>query len=148
MTKFVDGIKQDDWTANQGLDAARRTLLPYAVLFADGQADERRVMWVSSIQIRSGKLSDTEMSALGGASPSKIPVRIPGVQPPEPPRLTISIHGDTVTIGWPSDATGYSLESTPRLTNPAWVAVAGTTNNLYTVQKTAGTQFFRLTGAK
>ena len=148
VTKFVDGIKQDDWTANQGLDAARRTLLPYAVLFADGQADERRVMWVSSIQIRSGKLSDTEMSALGGASPSKIPVRIPGVQPPEPPRLTISIHGDTVTIGWPSDATGYSLESTPRLTNPAWVAVAGTTNNLDTVQKTTGTQFFRLTGAK
>ena len=68
VTKYVDGIKQDDWTANQGLDAARRALLPTAVLFGDGDQDERRTMWVNSIQIRAGKLTDAECYALGGPS--------------------------------------------------------------------------------
>mgnify|MGYP003349270494 CR=1 FL=1 len=52
VTKYVDGIKQDDWTANQGLDAARRALLPTVLLFGDGDQDERRAMWVNSIQFR------------------------------------------------------------------------------------------------
>src|SRR4029077_4361832 len=47
VAKFVDGIKQDDWTANQGLDNARRALQPLAILFCDN-GDERRVMWVNS----------------------------------------------------------------------------------------------------
>jgi hypothetical protein len=42
VTKYVDGIKQDDWTANQGLDNPRRALLPTAILFGD--QDERRVL--------------------------------------------------------------------------------------------------------
>src|SRR5437763_13111415 len=51
VTKFVDGVKQDEWTANQGLDAPRRALQPTAILFGEGDGDERRGMWVSSIQI-------------------------------------------------------------------------------------------------
>src|SRR5438552_9703317 len=35
VTKFVEGIKHDDWTANQGLDHPRRALHPAAILFAD-----------------------------------------------------------------------------------------------------------------
>src|SRR5437867_10794482 len=31
VTKYVDGIKQDDWTANQGLDNPRRALQPTAI---------------------------------------------------------------------------------------------------------------------
>jgi hypothetical protein len=76
--KYVDGVKQDDWTAGHALDNDRRSLAPTAILFADGDGDnERRRMWVSSIQIRSGQLSDAEMAALGGPSASKIPVTIP-----------------------------------------------------------------------
>jgi hypothetical protein len=53
VTKYVDGIKQDDWTANQGLDAPRRAMGPTAILFGDGdqlhpgslrQAQRRRVL--------------------------------------------------------------------------------------------------------
>ena len=144
VTKFVDGIKQDDWTANQGLDNTRRTLLPQAILFADGQADERRAMWVSSIQIRSGKLSDAEMEALGGPSADKIPVVIPGTVPPTPPQLSVSVSGATVTMAWPADATGYTLQTTPTLTNPVWVEVAGGTANPFSTSRTSGNQFFRL----
>jgi hypothetical protein len=77
VTKYVDGIKQDDWTANQGLDNPRRALLPTAILFADGDQDERRMMWVNSIQIRSGKLSDAEMVALAKPDARGIPGTIP-----------------------------------------------------------------------
>src|SRR6185369_15115200 len=79
VTKYVDGIKQDDWTANQGLDNPRRALQPTAILFADGDVpnpDERREWWVNSIQIRSGKLSDAEMVALGGPASDGIPREI------------------------------------------------------------------------
>jgi hypothetical protein len=77
VTKYVDCIKQDDWTANQGLDAVRRSLLPTAILFGDGDQDERRRMWVNSIQIRAGKMSDAEIVALGGASADGIPLVVP-----------------------------------------------------------------------
>src|SRR3954462_13929610 len=77
VTKYVDGTKQDDWTANQGLDNPRRALLPTAILFADGDQDERREWWVNSIQIRDGKLSDAECAALGAPSAAGIPVIIP-----------------------------------------------------------------------
>ncbi len=77
VTKYVDGIKQDDWTANQSLDNARRSLAATAILFADGDQDERRKMWVNSVQIRSGKISDAEAFALGGPSAAGIPQSIP-----------------------------------------------------------------------
>ena len=77
VAKFVDGIKQDDWTANQGLDNPRRSLAPTAILFADGDQDERREMWVSSVQIRSGRLSDAECVLLGGPTAAGIPVLLP-----------------------------------------------------------------------
>ncbi len=77
VTKYVDGIKQDDWTTGQGLDAARRALQPTALLFGDGDQDERRRMWVSSIQFRSAKLSDAQCVLLGGPSASGIPLALP-----------------------------------------------------------------------
>ncbi|MBN9688895.1 MAG: hypothetical protein J0M24_01540 [Verrucomicrobia bacterium] len=77
VAKFVDGIKQDDWTDNQGLDNTRRSMGPTAILFADGDQDERREMWVSSVQVRSGRLSDAEIVLMGGPSAAGIPVVLP-----------------------------------------------------------------------
>jgi hypothetical protein len=79
VTKYVDGIKQDDWTANQGLDNTRRSLAPTAILFGDGDQDERRVMYVNSVQIRSGKISDAEAMALAGPAARGIPPKIPTI---------------------------------------------------------------------
>src|SRR3569623_534035 len=87
VTKFVVGVKQDDWTANQGLDNPRRALLPTAVLFGDGDHDERREMWVNSVQIRAGKMSDVELVALGGPSAAGIPI---AVALPSSPELAIA----------------------------------------------------------
>ena len=141
VTKFVDGIKQDDWTANQGLDNPRRALLPYAVLFGDGDHDERRDMYVNSIQIRAGKLSDAEMAAMGAPDGAALPLTI-AVK--AAPALTITAAGGNVTISWPSDATGYTLESSSVVSPLSWSAVAGVTGNSVTLPISSATQFFHL----
>ena len=141
VTKYVDGIKQDDWTANQGLDNPRRALLPYAVLFGDGDHDERRDMYVNSIQIRSGKLSDAEMTALGAPDGNPLPLAIVAKAAPA---LTITTSGGNVTISWPADAAGYTLESSAAVSPTTWGAVAGVTGNSVTLPVSSATQFFRL----
>ena len=76
ISKFVDGVKQDDWKPGDRLDG-RRALQDYAILFADGDQDERRVWYVNSIQVRDGKLSDAQMVALGKPGASGIPLATP-----------------------------------------------------------------------
>jgi hypothetical protein len=77
VVKYVNGIKQDDWTTGQSLDNPRRALQPTAILFADGDQDERRAMYVNSIQIREGRLSDAQLALLGGPEASGIPLVLP-----------------------------------------------------------------------
>ncbi|HUS35780.1 MAG TPA: hypothetical protein VM680_10560 [Verrucomicrobiae bacterium] len=141
VTKFVDGIKQHDWTANQGLDAARRALQPTAILFGDGDQDERRRMWVSAIQIRAGKLSDAEMTELGGPSAEGIPIVLAPIAPP--PSLSIARSGPSVTVSWPAGVSGFTLQSTPAI-GGAWTAVDGVVGNSVTLPATTGTLFLRL----
>lgn len=143
VVKYVDGIFQDNWTANQSLDAARRALQPTAVLFGDGDQDERREWWVNSVQIRAGRLSNAEIESMGGPSAEGLPVLLSVAAPTPPPSLTITKSGGTVTLSWPVAATGYTLESTANLRNPSWSPVSGVTGNSVTVTA-SGTVFFRL----
>ena len=139
VTKYVDGIKQDDWTANQSLDNPRRALGPTAILFADGDQDERREWWVNAIQIRSGKLTDAEIVSLGGPSASGIPVNL-GVSGP---KLTLSKSGNNLTISW-LPARGV-LESTDSLVRPiVWTAVPNVIGNSVTLDLSSGIKFFRI----
>ncbi len=144
VTKYVDGIFQDDWTTGQTLDAPRRALQPTALLFADGDQDERREMWVSAVQIRAGALSKPEIEALGGPSAAGIPVLINVAAPPAPPSLAITRANNAVTLGWPSDVSGFTLESSPSAGGAAWTPVAGVTGNSVTVPASGAAQFFRL----
>ncbi|MDC0325584.1 hypothetical protein OAM01_02390, partial [bacterium] len=75
VTKYADGIKQDDWV-QQSLDQNRRALKEFAILFADN-GDEHRMWYVNSIQIREGKLSDGDLIRMGGAEASGIPIILP-----------------------------------------------------------------------
>jgi len=71
-TKFVDGIKQDDWV-QRGLDMDRLALKEFAILFGAGDTDAYRPWYLNSLQIRPGKLSDAELAGLGGPSAAGIP---------------------------------------------------------------------------
>jgi hypothetical protein len=144
VTKYVDGVKQDDWTANQGLDNPRRALQPIAILFGDGDQDERREMWVNSVQIRSGKLSDAELASLGAPTAAGIPVALDVTAPPLP-ALAIAHEGQGVRVSWPSDITDFTLQSTTAI-GGQWTAVPGVTGNSVVVPAASTAQFFRLIG--
>jgi hypothetical protein len=145
VTKYVDGVFQDDWTFGQQLDAPRRALLPSAVLFGDGDQDERRPMWVNSIQIRAGALSKAELESLGGPSASGIPILLSVAPPATPPTIAASVSGGQLTLSWPAEVTGYTLETSPTLgTGAAWTAVPGVANNSVTVPVGTGNAFYRL----
>ena len=136
VTKYVDGIFQDDWTANQGLDKERRALKPTAILFGDGDQDERRKMWVNSIQIRAGALSKPELESLGGPSAAGIPIGLP-------PRLDVSAKGG-VHLSWSAAAVGYVLEVSSSLITPDWQPVPTAQLNSATLVAGAPAQYFRL----
>ena len=145
VTKFVDGIKQDDWTANQSLDNPRRSLSTTAILFGDGDQDERREMFVSSVQIRSGKLSDAEMVALGGPSPDGLPILIGAAAPaPTRPVIKLTRNADgSITLSW-SGSEPYALESKVSLSESVWSPVSGVANNSVTLTATSASAFYRL----
>ncbi|MBN8247975.1 MAG: hypothetical protein J0L84_11085, partial [Verrucomicrobia bacterium] len=137
VVKYVDGIFQDNWTANQGLDNPRRALQPTAILFGDGDQDERREMWVNAIQIRSAPLSPAEIEAIGGPSPLGIPLVIEGVA--AAPDLGVSVDSSgNVTLTF----TG-TLESAATL-GGAFTPVAGATSPLVIpAGSLAAGQFYR-----
>jgi hypothetical protein len=147
ITKWVDGIKQQDWvSAANSLDTARRALQHTVLLFADGDGDDHdATVYVDSIQVSVGKLSDAAMIALGGPSGNGIPVLIPSGSPTPPAAaLTISLAGGNVTVSWPASSTGLTLKSSSTLNNPIWQAVPGVVNNSVTVPAGTNSQFFGL----
>jgi len=142
--KYVDGIFQQDWTAGHALDNDRRSLAPIAILFADGDGDnERRKMWVNSVQIRNGALSQAELAALGGPSGSGIPVAVTLPSAAGAPRLTIVRIGNDVRIFWPANVTGYRLQGTTDLNSGIWADVSSVAN-CATVSVSSRAHFFRL----
>jgi hypothetical protein len=142
VTKFVDAIFQDDWTANQGLDNTRRAMGPIAWLFSDGTtgADERRQMWVKSIQIRSSKMSNADIIALGAPNG----LGIPAVSPPSVPSITMLPNlGGKILLVWPVGVTGAVLHQASSLEGP-WSPVSGVQNNSVELTVGAGPQYFVL----
>jgi uncharacterized repeat protein (TIGR03803 family) len=61
---------------------------------------------------------------------------------PEAPQLTITPLGADVILTWPTDATGFTLQSTTNLGSPDWITVSG---QFAVTNPISGTQmFFRL----
>jgi hypothetical protein len=148
ITKWVDGVKAQDWiSAANALDAPRRAWQHTLLLFADGDGDDHdATVYVNSIQISLGKLSDAQMEALGGPSADGIPVVVVGRSTPNPVTLHLVKNANNITISWPKADTGYTLQSTPTLLAPSWQAVPGVdyVNNTVTLPIGPGTMFFRL----
>ncbi len=61
-----------------------------------------------------------------------------------PPTLAIVRTGNNVTLSWPPQVTGFTLESASALSGAAWNPVPGVVNNSVTVAITPGNQFYRL----
>jgi hypothetical protein len=115
-----------------------------AVLFGD-EDGERHPAYVSSIQVRDGKLSDAELAALGPPTAIGIPLVLPGASEVVA-AVDIQRVGGTLSVLWPPGLTGYVLQSSPSLTAPNWQPVNGVNTDCgsATVQVGPGMQFFRL----
>jgi hypothetical protein len=76
VAKFIDGVKVGQQVLPAGRDGrwslSTRPDAPFALLFA-GLATEVQEGYVSSVQFRSGRLSDAAIAAMGGPSAGKIP---------------------------------------------------------------------------
>lgn len=64
--------------------------------------------------------------------------------PTELPAVQFSLTGKQLTLSWPADATGFTLESADALPATTWSAVPGVVNNRVTIDVSAGTRFYRL----
>jgi hypothetical protein len=62
------------------------------------------------------------------------------------PLLSLSTAGNTAMISWSTNATNAVLEQKLTLSDPAWVAVPGVTNNAVTIARWSSSAFFRLRG--
>jgi len=146
ITKWVDGVKQQDWVgAANSLDTARRAWQHTVLLFADGDGDDHdATVYVDSIQVSAGKLSDAAMTALGAPSGNGIPIVIPATAATQPAALIIHLSAGNVTVSWPVSVTGLTLKSTPSLSAPNWLAVPGVVNNSVTLPAGTNSQFFGL----
>jgi hypothetical protein len=143
ITKWVDGVKAQDWVSSaNGLDAPRRAWQPTVLLFADGDGDDRAPCAVKSIQVSNYKLSDAAMEALGGPTGFAIPVVAPAPAYVAPPTLAVSVSGANINVSWPA-APGFTLQSTTSLPG-GWTAVPGVTGNSASLAIGSGNLFFRL----
>ena len=67
------------------------------------------------------------------------------VPPAKPPTMTFSVQGATLILGWPAEAIGFKLQSSPVLPATAWQDVAGSeATNSVSVTIGAGNQYYRL----
>jgi hypothetical protein len=86
--------------------------------------------------------ADASANGFGSTFNTSIPI---AVQPPAPPRLSISSSGDSITLSWPVDSTGYLLQSATSLTGP-WteISTGGTNTVTVTIDPGHPSLFWRL----
>ena len=93
----------------------------------DADQDERREMWVNSVQIRSGALSAAELESLGAPTSGGIPIVLANVVVPPAVSVGADSAGNVIIT-----FTG-TLEASPGL-GQAFVPVSGATSP-YTINK-------------
>ncbi len=97
-----------------------------ANLFSIDRNNEVKEIFVSSVQIRKGRMSDADIAAMGAPTAYKIPGLIKATR-----------SGNNIVIDW----TGTVLESAPSVTGP-WSVVTGAAHP-HTVVAPAGNVFFK-----
>jgi hypothetical protein len=108
VAKFIDGVKVGEQVLGGGTDGrwslytADDPATPWALLFAE-PAGFTQAGYVSSVQIRGGRLSDAALAAMGGPSAEKIPGAV-----------CVEVEGNNVIIHW----SGSILESADQVSGP------------------------------
>jgi hypothetical protein len=129
VEKFLDGVKVGQQTGGLGSPTVdqRFSLNPsLALLFAEDNAYNNDA-YVSSVQFRSGRLSDAALAAMGGPTANKIPGAI-----------CAAYVGGNVIIQW----SGTVLESADTV-NGTWTPVVGAAKPYQVPTPLAAKKFYR-----
>lgn len=140
ISTFVDGVKYQDLALAAPQLDGRHALGSSVHIFADNN-NELNTVYVNSVQILDGKLTDDEIAGLGVATAAGLPA--PKV-PSDAPELGVQLSGTSVTVSWSVDFVGYALETAQDLSGSEWTLVDGVANNSITVELGDVTRFFRL----
>ena len=127
VEKFIDGVKVGEQTGGLSSADGRFSLNPaLALLFAENNGYNNDT-FVSSVQFRNGRLSDTAIAAMGGPGAGKIPGAI-----------CAGIQGGNVVVSW----SGTTLQSSDSPGGP-WNAIIGAGKPYTAPVPLAGKKFFR-----
>jgi hypothetical protein len=130
VAKFINGIKVGQHALAEGRDGRwSLSTIPeaaWALLLGDDDVDAQ-AGYVSSVQLRSGRLPDVAIAAMGGPQATKIPGAI-----------CVQAAGSNLTIRW----SGSVLESADQFTGP-WNPIAGATKPYSVPTPLGGRKFYR-----
>lgn len=85
-------------------------------------------------------LEGSRFGVTGGLLAAVIAVQTPGG-----PMLSVSVNGGLITVSWPVEITGWTLQQTTALaTMASWQETTGVANNSVTFSMPPGKTFFRL----
>ena len=112
VAKFINGRKVGQQVLSEGRDGrwslSANPNTPYALILGDNDVDAQ-VGYVNSIQLRSGRMSDASIIAMGGPSSTKIPGAV-----------SARFESGHPVIHW----SGATLENAPSPSGP-WSTVGG-----------------------
>jgi hypothetical protein len=130
VAKFIDGVKVGQQVLPAGRDGrwslSTRPDAPFALLFA-GLGNECQSAYVSSVQLRAGRLSDAAIVAMGGPSAGKVPGAV----------CALTVAEDAV-IRW----SGSELLESSSLNGP-WTPINGAPKPYPVPMAPGGTRFYR-----
>ncbi len=127
VEKFIDGVKVGEQTGGLSSVDGRFSLNPIlALLFAENNGYNSDA-FVSSVQFRNGRLSDTAIAAMGGPGAGKIPGAI-----------CASVQAGNVVVAW----SGTVLKSATSLAGP-WNPIVGASKPYVVPGPLADKKFFR-----
>jgi hypothetical protein len=139
LKKYIDGalVNTQNLGGSGGVDQ-RWSLQPTALLFAD-EDNETSPGFVSSIQFRSGLMSDAEIGALGTPTAAGIP------RPQADLQLgAVSRSGNNLTLSWSGGTGPFTVQRKASLADAAWSTVATTPDRSASVPIEGSTGFFRV----
>lgn len=148
LGKYVDGklVNLQTLSDTSGGVDQRWSLQSSALLFTD-EDNETAAGVVNSVQLRARRLSDAEISALGGASASGIPLNIPSQQGGGDIKVAkVSANGRILTIEWTGGTGPFLVERKNSVTDGNWLPVASTTERSVMTAMIGSAGFYRVTG--
>lgn len=138
LTLYLDGVKSEK-TVTSLLGAPRYGSLGIGGGLRTGDG----LMIYDDLRIYQGVLSDTEVNYLRQNPGVNLPPPVVGT--PVPPEISISLHGSSAFVNWPS-GTGLALWKSTTLDSDGWSKVPGSeyTTSHGSVISAEPVQFFRL----